>query len=132
MKKLEGERGYLALEDLRVKFKFSRSNMPIREVGRSRERKNPRGRRKKKKKPREGRVGARLKHHHDAIDLSAKLGANDPGAMLGAKVIGAMLAAKVIGAMMIATSSPHLCRHLRQPTTLSPKIMAVIGVELRV
>jgi hypothetical protein len=62
--------------------------------------KKPRGRRKKRKKPREGRVGARLKHHHDAIDLSAKLDANDPGAMLGAKVIGAM---------MTATSPSHLC-----------------------
>jgi hypothetical protein len=45
-------------------------------------------------------VGARLKHHHDAIDLGAKLGANDPGAMLGAKVIGAM---------MTVTSPPNLC-----------------------
>ena len=34
-KKLGGERGYLALEDIRIKSKFLRSNMPIREVGRS-------------------------------------------------------------------------------------------------
>ena len=40
-KKLEGERGYLALEDLRIKSKFLRSNIPIREVGRSGERKKP-------------------------------------------------------------------------------------------
>ena len=32
-KKLGGERGYLALEDLRIKSMFSRSNMMIREVG---------------------------------------------------------------------------------------------------
>jgi hypothetical protein len=32
-KKLEGERGYLALEDLRIKSNFSQYNMPIREVG---------------------------------------------------------------------------------------------------
>jgi hypothetical protein len=57
-KKLGGERGYLALEDLRIKSKFPWSNMPICEVGRSGERKNPRGRRKKRKKPRAGRVGA--------------------------------------------------------------------------
>ena len=31
--KLGGERGYLALKDLRIKSKFTRSNMPIREVG---------------------------------------------------------------------------------------------------
>ena len=88
-KKLEGERGYLALEDLRIKSKFSRSNMPIREVGRSGESKNLRGRRKKRKKPRPGRWGDELKHHldagvigakPDAIDLGVKLGANDSGA----------------------------------------------------
>ena len=55
-KKLGGERGYLALEDLRIKSKFSRSNMSIREVGRSGERKNPRGRRKKRKKAQAGRL----------------------------------------------------------------------------
>ena len=43
VKKNRRERGYLALEDLRVKSKFLRSNMPIREVGQSGERKNPRG-----------------------------------------------------------------------------------------
>ena len=32
-KKLRGERGDLALEDLRIKSKFPRFNMPIREVG---------------------------------------------------------------------------------------------------
>ena len=42
-KKLGGERGYLALEDLRIKSKFPRSNMPIREVGRSGERKTREG-----------------------------------------------------------------------------------------
>ena len=58
--------------------------MPIREVGRSGERKNPRGRRKKRKKAWAGRMGAGLKHH-----LGAKLGAIDPGAELGAMISGA-------------------------------------------
>ena len=94
-KKLERERGYLALEDLRIKSKFSRSNMSIREVGRSRERKNPRGRRKKRKKARAGRLGARLKHHLGAIDLGAVLGANNHGAKIySAKIYGAKLSAK--------------------------------------
>ena len=62
------------LEDLRIKSKFPRSNMTIREVGRSGERKNPRMRRKKRKKTRAGRVDAGLKQ-----DLGAKLGANDLG-----------------------------------------------------
>jgi hypothetical protein len=48
-KKLGGERGYLALEDLWIKSKFPRSNMLILEVGRSGESKNLRGRRKKRK-----------------------------------------------------------------------------------
>ena len=79
-KKLGGERGYLALEDLRIKSKFSRSNMLIHEVGRSGERKNPRGRRKKRKKARAGRLGPELKHHLGAIDHGAKLGAKIYGA----------------------------------------------------
>ena len=57
VKKLEGERGYLALEDLWIKSKFARFNMLIREVGRGGERKNPRGRRKKRKKARAGSLG---------------------------------------------------------------------------
>ena len=69
--KLRRERGYLALEDLWIKSKFLRSNMPIREVGRSGERKNPRGRRKKMKKVRAGRLGVGLKHHIGVIDLGA-------------------------------------------------------------
>ena len=32
VKKTRRERGYLTLEDLRIKSKFPRSNMPIREV----------------------------------------------------------------------------------------------------
>ena len=54
--------------------------MPIREVGRSGERENPRGRRKKRKKARAARLGAGLKHH---------LGARIFGAKLGAKIFGA-------------------------------------------
>ena len=54
--------------------------MPIREVGRSGERENPRGRRKKRKMARAGRLGAGLKHH---------LGARIFGAKLGAKIFGA-------------------------------------------
>ena len=61
--------------------------MPIREVGRSGERKNPRGRRKKRKKAQAGRLGAGLKHHLGAIDLGAVLGANNHSTKIyGAKV----------------------------------------------
>ena len=63
--------------------------MPIREVGRSGERKNPRGRRKKRKKARAARLGAGLKHH-----LGAKLPIKSPPRLcraqdLGAKIYGA-------------------------------------------
>jgi hypothetical protein len=54
-KKPGGVRGYLALEDLQIKYKSLRSNMSIRVVGRSGERINLRGRRKKRKKTRVGR-----------------------------------------------------------------------------
>ena len=67
-KKLGGERGYLALEDVWIKSNFPRPNMPIREVGRSGERKNPRRRRKKRKKARTVRLGAGLKHYLGAIN----------------------------------------------------------------
>ena len=96
-KKQGGERGYLALEDLRIKSKFPRSNISIREVGQSGERKNPRGRRKKRKKVRAGRLGAGLKHH---------LGAIDPGA----KIYGAKLGARIYGAELPAKSPPSLRR----------------------
>ena len=95
LKKIRRERGYLALEDLRIKSKFTRSNMPIHKVGRSGERKNLRGRRKKKKKARTERLDAELKHK-----LGAKLDANNHGAKLGAKIHGAELAA------MSASTSP--------------------------
>ena len=84
-KKLGGERGYLALKDLRIKSKFLRSNMPIHEVGRSGERKNPRGRRKKRKKARTGRLGPGLN--------GRDLGARNYGVELGARVTGAELPA---------------------------------------
>ena len=103
-KKLGGERGYLALEDLRIKSKFLRSNMPIREVGRSGERKNPRGWRKKRKKARVERLGAGLKHHLGAIDLGVVLGANNHSAKLGAKIYGAKLGAKIYSAKVPAKS----------------------------
>ena len=61
--------------------------MPIREVGRSGERKNPRGRRKKRKKARAERSGTGLKHHLGAVDLGAVLGANNYSAKLGAEVV---------------------------------------------
>ena len=68
--------------------------MLIREVGRSGERKNPRGMRKKRKKARAGWLGAGLKHHLGAIDLGAVLGANNHGAELGVKIYGAKVPAK--------------------------------------
>ena len=106
-KKLGGERGYLALEDLRIKSKFLRYNMSICEVGQSGERKkNPRGRRKKRKKARAGRLGPGLKHHLGAIDhgakLRAELDARIYGVEHGAKIYGAALDAKIYGAELPA------------------------------
>jgi hypothetical protein len=54
-KKLVGERGYLALKDLWIKSKFSRSKMPIREVGRSGETKTREGGERKRNKALGGR-----------------------------------------------------------------------------
>ena len=68
--------------------------MPIREVGRSGDRKNLRGRRKKRKKARAGRLGAGLKHHLGTIDSGVKLGARIYGTKLGARIYGAELPAK--------------------------------------
>ena len=68
--------------------------MPIREVGRSGERKNPRGMRNKWKNARTGRLGAGLKYHLGAIDLSAVLGANNHGAKLSAKIYDAKVSTK--------------------------------------
>ena len=93
--------------------------MSIREIGRSGEGKNPRGRRKKWKKARAGRLGAGLKHHLGAIDLGAVLGANNHGAKLGAnnhcaklgaKIYGIKLGAKIYVAKMSARSPPRLRR----------------------
>ena len=75
--------------------------MSIREVGRSGERKNPRGRRKKRKKARAERLGPGLKH---------KLGASHPGAELGAKMYCAELGARVTGAELPAMSPPRWLR----------------------
>ena len=94
-KKTSRERGYLTLKDLRIKSEFPRSNMPIREVGQSGERKNPRGRRKKRKKAQAGRLGAGLKYHLGAIDLGAVLDVNNYGAKLDANNHGVKLGAKV-------------------------------------
>ena len=60
-KKLGGERGYLALEDLRIKSKFPRSNMPIREVGRSGREKKPERKEKEEEKSSGRKVGGRVK-----------------------------------------------------------------------
>jgi len=92
--------------------------MPIREVGRSGERKNPRGKRKKRKKARAGRSGAGLKHH---------LGAIDSGAKLGAKIYGAKLGARIYGAELPAKSLP--CLHRAQDLGTSNDS---VGAELRV
>jgi hypothetical protein len=85
--------------------------MSIREVGRSGESKNPRGRRKKRKKPLPERLGAGLKHSFGAIDLGAMLGANDLGAM-------------IYGTEVAVMSSPCLRRRLRQPKTLASNLLA--------
>ena len=68
--------------------------MPIREIGRSGERKNLRGKRKKRKKTRAERLGAGLKHNLGAVDL----GANNHGAKLGVKIHSAEVGAKIHGA----------------------------------
>ena len=92
-KKLGGKRGYLALKDLRIKSKFLMSNMPIREVERSGERKNPRGGRKKGKKARAGRLRPGLKHKLGASHLDAELGVGIYDDELGARVIDGELSA---------------------------------------
>ena len=73
-KNLGEERGYLALEDLWIKSRFSRFNMPISEGGRGGERKNPRGRRKKMNKAREGRwLWQRARRKNYGAELGARL-----------------------------------------------------------
>ena len=84
--------------------------MPIREVGRSRERKNPRGRRKKRKNARAERLGPGLKHHLGVIDHGVKLGARIYGAKLDVKIYGAELGVKIYGAELPAKSPPCLRR----------------------
>ena len=68
--------------------------MPIREVERSGERKNPRGRRKKRKKARAGRLEPGLKHHLGAIDHGAELDAKIYARIYGARIYGVELPAK--------------------------------------
>ena len=68
--------------------------MPICEVGRSGERKNPRGRKKKRKKARTGRLDVGLKHHLGVIDLDAVLDANNHDVKLGTKIYSAKVPAK--------------------------------------
>ena len=81
--------------------------MPIREVGRSGERKKPRGRRKK---ARAGRLGPRFKHHLGAIHHGAKLDVKIFVAELGARIYGAKLGARIYGAELPAKSPPRLRR----------------------
>ena len=81
--------------------------MPIREVGRSGERKKPRGRRKK---ARAGRLGAGLKHHLSTVNSSAKLDTKIYGAKLGARIYGAKLGARIYDTELPAKSSPRLRR----------------------
>ena len=65
--------------------------MPIREVGSSWERKNPRGRRKKRKKARAERLGSRLKHKLGvgARATGAELPAMSPSCGSRAQELGA-------------------------------------------
>ena len=80
-KKLGGGRGYLPLEDLRIKSRFSRFNMPIHEVGRE--------------KTREGgeRRGRTLGQEGWARVKCRELGAIHYGVELGVRVTGAELTA---------------------------------------
>ena len=68
--------------------------MPIRDIGRSGERKNPRGRRKKRKKARAGRLGAGLKYYLDSIDLGVVFDTNNHGAKLSVKIYCAKVPTK--------------------------------------
>jgi len=72
--------------------------MPIREVGQSGERKNPRGRRKKRKKAQVGRLGLGLKHHLGTIDHGAKLSAKIYGTKLPVKSPPRLRRAQDLGA----------------------------------
>ena len=69
VKKTRREQGYLALEDLRIKSKFSRSNMPIREVGWSGETKKPEREEKKEEEGLGRKVGAGVKTQPRRQDL---------------------------------------------------------------
>ena len=88
--------------------------MPIREVGRSGDRKNPKGRIKKRKKARTGRLEPGLKHHLDARIYGAKLGAELPAKSpprlrraqdLGASNDGAELRVKILKSYL----QGHIC-----------------------
>ena len=97
-KKLGGERGYLTLEDLWIKSKFPRSNMPIHEVGRSGGEKKPEREKKEEKKGSNRKVGAGLKHHLGVRIYDAKLGARIYGAELPAKSPSRLRRAQDLGA----------------------------------
>ena len=60
-KKLGGERGYLALEDLWIKSKFPRSNIPIHEVGAKWGEKKPEREEKEEEEGSGWKVGGRVK-----------------------------------------------------------------------
>jgi hypothetical protein len=90
-KKLAGERGYLALEDLQIKSKFPRSKMPIREVGRSGETKKPERKEKEKEEASGRKRGWLFTRDLGAIHLGAKLHAENPGAKLDARIVGVKL-----------------------------------------
>ena len=95
--------------------------MPIREVGRSGKRKNPRGRRKKRKNARAGRLGPGLKH---------KLGASHTGAELSDKMYGAELSARVTGAEIPAMSPPGLEPKSSAPGTLTPRSVSSVPASM--
>ena len=63
-KKLGGERGYLALEDLQIKSKFSMSNIPIREVEQSGETKKSEREEQEEEEGSDRKVGAGIKTLH--------------------------------------------------------------------
>ena len=100
-KKLGGERGYLALEDLRIKSKFPRFQY-VDSWGRAKwGEKKPESEEKEEEEGSGRKVKPELKH---------KLGASHPGAKLGTKIYGAELGAKVTGVELSAMSPSRWSR----------------------
>ena len=114
-KKQGGERVYPALEDLWIKSRFSRSNMSIREVGWSGEKKNPR--RNKRKNARRRSAGWVKCRCLGAIHYGAELGASHSGAE---PLVGHFPVPRTSAPVTVAPSSA--------PVTLAPSQGSISGI----